>query len=336
MLIRPCRSSDLAGIEKVVNENQARISSIPRDREKLSERIDHAVRSFAQDPSITGSEFFLFVMENTDTNEVVGTSGISMNADISRPFYSYRIDELIHSSPKLSVQNLVQILHLTHELTGKAVLSSLSIKDDYRDTDHFELLSRSRLMFVQQFREWFSNELVVELQGVLSENDSSAFWDSLGRHFFNMDFATADHYFGIKSRTTIAEMMPPHPIYVQLLSDEAKEVIAEADPRAERNYRLLQEEGFEKSRYIDIFDGGPTLIGSIGNLRTVQNIKQKPLLRSDLDSGETYLVANTSFEGFRCVMAQTEDQPEGALRLNSPFVESLQLNEGDNATYVKL
>jgi len=335
ILIRPCRAGDLAGIEAVVNANTTLISSVPHDREKLSERIDHSRRSFEQDPDVEGGEFFLFVMEDTESGEILGTSGISMNRDRSRPFYSYRFDELIHSSPKLGVHSAVPVLYLTHELTGKSVLCGLSVRESLRDTEYFELLSRSRLLFMRQFRDLFSDEVVVEMQGV-HEDKNSAFWDSLGRHFFNLDFATADYYSSIKSRTFIAEMMPQHPIYVSLLSEEAQAVIGQVDPGAEPAHRLLLREGFKASPYFDIFDGGPTLKAELDSLQSLRLAKDKQARCGQVYTGVRYLVSNQSFEDFRCSFAQITDGMGDIIRLDSTIADSLNIADGDTISYVTL
>ncbi len=334
--IRPCEAADLAGIEAVVNANTTLISSVPHDREKLSERIDHSRRSFEQDPDVAGKEFFLFVLEDTETGDILGTSGISMNRDRSRPFYSYRFDELIHSSPTLGVHSPVPVLYLTHELTGNTVLCGLSIKEAYRNSEYFELLSRSRLLFMRQFRHLFSDEVVVEMQGVHDDDNSSAFWDSLGRHFFNLDFATADYYSSIKSRTFIAEMMPQHPIYVSLLSEDAQEVMGQVDPGAEAAHRLLLREGFKASPYFDIFDGGPTLKAELDGLHSVMQARQKQVRCGEVHTGMRYLVANQRFEEFCCGFAQITDGMGDILRLDSAIADALNIADGDAMTYVAL
>ncbi|MDX1453504.1 MAG: arginine N-succinyltransferase [Oleiphilaceae bacterium] len=336
MLVRPCRAEDLADIETVVNQNRSRISSLPHDRDKLSERIDHSIRSFEQDPEVAGQELFLLVLEDTDKGQVVGTAGINMNRDKRRPFYNYRLDELIHSSPKLGVHTAVPVLYLTHELTGNTALSSFSIKEEYRQSEYFDLLARSRLLFMRQFRDMFSEQVVVEIQGVHGENDASVFWDSLGRHFFDMDFATADYYSGVKSRTFIAEMMPQHPIYVPLLTQAAQDVLGEADPRTERTCKLLYKEGFKKSKYVDIFDGGPTLIADLERLQTVSQAQQKQVRCSDVHTGLRYLVANHSFDDFRCAIAQITDGIGDILRIDAAAADFLRLQDGDSMSYAPL
>lgn len=335
-IVRPCKANDFEGVEQLIHANFSRVSSLPREPQALAERIELSELSFTHDPAVQGREFFLFILENTETGEILGTSGINVNADKRHPFYSYRIGELIHSSPSLNTHATVPVLYLTHELTGKTVLSSFSIKTNYLDTHYFDLLSRSRLLFIASFPERFSDEIVVELQGLLSENDHSPFWDGLGKHFFNMDYATADYYTGIKSRTLLAEMMPAHPIYVSLLSDEARDAMGSVDHRAERNQTLLYHEGFKDSLYVDIFDGGLTLVGTKESLNSICHSRQKRVRAREVNAGPNYLVANTQDQNFCVTLAQLSDGAGDILGLDSSVTNELGLQKDEAIRYVAL
>lgn len=334
MVVRPCRASDLAGVEKVVTQNVARISSVPHNRDKLSERIDHSIRSFAQDASVEGMEFYLFVLEDPETGEIRGTSGIAASAGNGQPFFNYRLDDLIHSSQQLNVHQKVPVLYLSHALTGKTQLSSFAIESGLHGTEAFSLLSRARLLFIKQHREKFGDEVIVELQGVVDENGDSPFWDSLGRHFFAMDYATIEQYQGIKSRSFITEMMPPHPIYVPLLSEAARQVLGQPDSSAEETCRLLYREGFKPGEFVDIFDGGPTLSAPLEQLQTIVNARTKSVKPTESSMGLRYLVSNPSFDEFRCTLGQLTDGIGDTLRLNSQVVSQLGLEDGDEVHYV--
>ncbi len=74
-----------------------------------------------------------------------------------------------------------------------------------------------------------------------------------------MDFETADQYSGLLSKTFIAELMPPNPIYVTLLSQAAQEALGQPHQITQATFELLQREGFQPGCYLDIFDAGPVL-----------------------------------------------------------------------------
>ena len=327
-LVRPCTLDDVSSIESLVRDNHAQISSLPRKRARLVERIEHSLRSFENDSTVTGGQFFLFVLEDTQTGQILGCSGIAMNNEIKRPFYNYRLGELIHASETFDIHTPVSVLHLTHELTGYNVLCSFAIKRELLGTRLFDLISRARFMFMRQFSDMFSDNLVVELQGVCNEEGQSAFWDSWGRNFFNMDYASANYHVATKSRTFLAELMPPHPVYVKMLTPEAQAVIGQHDQRADDIHALLEKEGFKSSSYVDIFDAGEVMLAKRDEVTTYKKASRKTLLNGSVSTGLPFLVCNDAYTDFRCGLVQLTDGRGEVLRVNSTDMEHLKLRSG--------
>ena len=324
-LVRPSTLDDVSSIESLVRDNHAHIASLPRKRARLVERIEHSMRSFQKDPELKGGQFFLFVLEDTQTGQIVACSGIAMNNESKRPFYNYRLGELIHASEAFDVHTPVSVLHLTHELTGHNVLCSFAIKPDLLGSNLFGLISRARFMFMRQFSEMFNDNLVVELQGVCNEEGQSAFWDSWGRNFFNMDYASANYHVATKSRTFLAELMPPHPVYVKMLTPEAQAVIGKHDERANDIHALLVNEGFKTSPYVDIFDAGEVMLAKREKVKTIREARRKTVLEGQVSTGPSFLLCNDSFEEFRCGLVQLSDGRGELLRVNSAEMGHLQL-----------
>ena len=77
------------------------------------------------------------------------------------------------------------------------------------------LLSKSRLLFIAEFADRFAPKVIAELRGRLDADGRSPFWEGLGRHFFAMEYSTADYLTGIGQKSFIAELMPRHPVYVE-------------------------------------------------------------------------------------------------------------------------
>lgn len=335
-IVRPARPDDVAGIEQLVRAQGARVSTLPQSPDRLADKIDYALRSLARDPSTRGKERFLFVLEESETNAILGTAGLDASAGSGQPFYNYRLDELIHASHELGVTTRVKVLYLSHELTGQALLCSFTIAESLRKTAAFELLSRSRLLFADRHRDLFGENLIVEIQGVLDEAGNSPFWDSLGRYFFDMDFATADYYSGVKSKTFIAELMPPHPIYVTLLSDAAQDTLGKAHAAALQTCQLLDREGFRLGRHVDIFDGGPTLEARIDDLNTIRNRRYRAVELGEGGGRLKYIIANTEPGNFRCILAAGDDSFDEVVRLGTEEAEALNVRNDQNLALVAL
>ncbi|MFT4675977.1 MAG: arginine N-succinyltransferase, partial [Reinekea sp.] len=49
LLVRPSTFSDLAGIERLLNDTDARVTTLPKERDKLSEKISESDDGFRGD-----------------------------------------------------------------------------------------------------------------------------------------------------------------------------------------------------------------------------------------------------------------------------------------------
>lgn len=312
-LVRPAVLDDVGQILEVAGaagSETARLSStLPRQRDALAEKIELSLASLDGKPTTTGArpQRFLFVLENTSTGRVHGTAGINACAGNSQPFYNYRRDALIHASHELGISSRVDVLYPSHALTDHTLLCSFSITPELRNTEAFELLSRARILFIAGHRDWFASRVAVEIQGVQLSDGSVPFWDSLGRHFFNMDFETADQYSGLLSKTFIAELMPPNPVYVTLLSDAAQSALGQPHALTVPNLELLQREGFQAGCYLDIFDGGPVLEARTDALHTLVTSYPKILHGSSEEDGDVCLISGGEGAGFRCTLAKATE-----------------------------
>ncbi len=93
----------------------------------LETRIALSEDSFRAKVDFLGEEFYLFVLEDTRTGELLGTSSIVASAGYSEPFYAFRNDALIHASRELKVNRKIHALTMSHELTGKSRLTGFYI-----------------------------------------------------------------------------------------------------------------------------------------------------------------------------------------------------------------
>ncbi len=329
LVVRPAKRDDLAGIARLASAQQVRVSTLPGTEQRLAEKIDHSRRSLAHEPDTRGRERYLFVLVDGADGQIRGVAGIDACAGNGQPFYNYRRDALIHASHELGVSRPVDVLYPSHGLTGHTLLCSFMIDHALRETDAFELLSRARLLFIARHRSAFANHMVVEIQGVQTDRGAVPFWDSLGRHFFNMDFATADQYSSELSKTFIAELMPPNPIYVTLLSAAAQEALGQPHSLARKTSELLQREGFRTGCFIDIFDGGPVLEARTDTLKTIVSSHYRQVRVSDVQGAAHYLVAAGEGARFRCILTPLGEGLDGQVRLPAEVESQLGCGPGE-------
>jgi arginine N-succinyltransferase len=329
-LVRPVQPDDVNQILDIAGAQSARLSStLPRQKEALAQKIEHSQASCAGRSQEDEPPRFLFVLEDTDTGTLAGTAGIDARAGNGQPFYNYRRDALIHASHELGISRHVDVLYPSHGLTDQTLLCSFAIRPELRETDAFELLSRARMLFIAEHRDWFTHRIVVEIQGVQTGSGEVPFWDSLGRHFFDMDFETADQYSGTLSKTFIAELMPPNPVYVTLLSQAAQEALGQPHSLTVSNLELLRREGFQAGCYLDIFDAGPVLEARTDSLHTLATSHRSKLHGGHDIGGETCLVSAGEGPGFRCTLTPVAESVDGQLKVPVKTWAVLEKGAGD-------
>ena len=313
LVLRPAQLADLADVRRLAADSPVGVTSLPDDDERLREKIVASEASFAAEVSFNGEESYFFVLEDTEQGRLVGCSAIVASAGYSEPFYSFRNETFVHASRSLGIHNKIHALSLCHDLTGNSLLTSFYIEAALVQSAYAELVSRGRLMFVASHPERFADALVVEIVGYSDEHGDSPFWDAVGRNFFDMNYTEAERLCGLKSRTFLAELMPHYPIYVPLLPDAAQESMGQVHPRAQVTFDILMRDGFETDRYIDIFDGGPTLHAPTSGIRSIAQ-SRVAAVRVDSETApghacRPYLLCNGLLQDYRALVAELDWAP---------------------------
>ena len=332
LMVRPVDFADLNAIERLAQSAGATMTTLPSEHTHLCDLI--AATQEALDRTITepAGETYHFVLIDTATDTVLGIAGINSAVGIQTPFYSYRLEDIVHASNDLQIHNRIPALKLCHDYTGYTCLCTLYISPEVDSQDALHLLSRARLLFIAQHRDRFSDRIIVELQGVIDEKGRSPFWEDLGHHFFTMDLAHANYLTGICDKSFIADLMPRHPVYTPLLSRRARSVIGEVRPDRTPILDLLEQEGFSYEGYVDIFDAGPTLEASVDRLYSISESRVSiPTLCYDTPPNQTYIMANTGTKGFRCITADINSDTSA---ITPQTADRLHLNSQDAIRYI--
>lgn len=208
MVIRTIQPGDLEELYRLAALTGVGFTSLVADEEMLKRKIELSVDSFEKETiTAPNDESYLFVLEDTETGAIVGTSGLLATVGLDEPFYSYHLGTITHSSRELGIHNIHPTLVLNNDYTGFSEVCSLFLQDDYRHSRNGQLLSKCRFMFLAQFPERFTEKIFAEMRGVCDEQGRSPLWESLGRQFFSIDFERADELTAQGNKQFIAELM---------------------------------------------------------------------------------------------------------------------------------
>jgi arginine N-succinyltransferase len=339
--IRPIAREDLPALLSLSERTGAGLTTLPANTERLASRIERSLASFARQAP-KADECYVFVLVDGVAGNVVGISAIEAAVGLSEPWYNYHVGTQVHASRELGVYTAVPTLFLTNDHTGHSELCSLFLDAHYRRARNGPLLSKARLLFIAEFAERFGVKVIAELRGKLDANGRSAFWEGLGRHFFAMEYSRADYLTGIGRKAFIAELMPRHPVYTQLLPAEARAVIGEVHADSMPARAMLESEGFRYEGYVDIFDAGPTLECFRDNIRAVRESLTLPVRIGEDDptpdgpSGDVlWMVSSRSFERFRALLAPAPSRIS-AFPLLPHAADALGVRERDTVRAVPL
>ncbi|MEO8305597.1 MAG: arginine N-succinyltransferase [Betaproteobacteria bacterium] len=339
--VRPIAKDDLPAVLTLSERTGTGLTTLPANRERLSERIDRSLASFAGTAS-RADACYVFVLVESAVDRVVGIAAIEAAVGLKEPWYNYHVGTLVHASRALDVYTAAPTLFLANDHTGHTELCSLFLDHGYRQGRNGPLLAKSRFLFIAEFADRFAPKVIAELRGKLDADSRSPFWEGLGRHFFAMEYSTADYLTGIGQKSFVAELMPRHPVYVNLLPESARGVIGEVHDDTRPARALLEQEGFRYEGYVDIFDAGPTLECFRDNIHAA---RQSSILPAEVarpnaapatsSADIPWLVANRRFDEFRVTLAQAPIRV-ARFPLTADAATALGIEDGDSVRAVPL
>jgi arginine N-succinyltransferase len=196
------------------------------------------------------------------------------------------------------------------------------------------LLARSRYLFIKRNRPRFGEQVLAELRGVIDEGGNSPFWDAIAGRFFDMTFPEADKFNAVHGTRFIADLMPRTPIYVSLLADSARAVMGQPHPSGRGALKMLESEGFYFERYLDIFDGGPTVTADTDDIRTVRESTEETVVEIGDGGTSNMLLAAGGLKDFTACFASVKRVPRKGLRVDNEAAELLSVKVGDRVLAV--
>ena len=338
MILRPATLQDHDAVLTLARQAGFGMTSLPPDAQVLQEKIEASVASFNGVKHKKGQESFFFVLEDPGRDgHIAGTCGIKSHIGLTQPFYSYKLTTITQISTQLNLFTKHTMLQVTNDLTGATEIGALFLEPEYRRDRIGKMLSLARFMFIAAFPDYFAEQVIAEMRGVHDAEGNAPFYSAVPKHFFNMPFTEADYINATQGNQFINDLMPKYPIYLSLLPKSAQRVIGQVNTASEPAKIMLEKQGFKYTGYVDIFDGGPTLIAERSQIRTVRESQCAPLARiEDLPEGTPkFLTTNERFEGFRAGIGRLEPGADG-VRISPRLAAGLGVKAGDVLRFIRI
>lgn len=327
--LRAARADDLEPLYEMAKLTGGGFTNLPPDRAALGAKLARASDAFANDGDELVDEQFVLVLENTETSAIRGTCQLMTNVGQQWPFYSYRLNTLTQYSQELDRTVRAELLSLVTDLEGSSEVGGLFLHPNERAGGLGLLLARSRYLFIAMHRNRFAERVLAELRGIIDERGGSPFWDGVAGRFFGMNFQEADYFNAINGNQFIADLMPKHPVYVAMLDDDARSVIGVPHPTGRAAMRMLENEGFHYDNYVDIFDGGPTMIARTDEVKSVKEAALRKVASIDLAEGERAIIATGRLSTFRACYGARAIAEDGTIAIDSSAADVLDVQAGD-------
>ena len=327
--LRAAHSDDIEPLYEMAKLTGGGFTNLPADRKALGRKLERAAAAFGRDDDQLGDDQFVLVLENTETDHVRGTCQLMSMVGQQWPFYSYRKTVLTQHSQELDRTVRAEMLSLVTDLEGSSEVGGLFLHPNERAGGLGLLLARSRYLFIAMHRARFADRVLAELRGIIDERGGSPFWDGVAGRFFGMGFQEADYFNAINGNQFIADLMPKHPVYIAMLSETAREVIGVPHPTGRAAMKMLENENFAFEGYVDIFDGGPTMLARTDQVKSVAEAKRATVGSTALDQGEKALLATGRLGTFRSCYGLRELAEDGTVAIDSRTADLLGIDQGD-------
>lgn len=327
--LRAAHSDDIEPLYEMAKLTGGGFTNLPADRAALSRKLERAATAFGRDDDQLGDDQFVLVLENTETGHVRGTCQLMSMVGQQWPFYSYRKTTLTQHSQELDRTVRAEMLSLVTDLEGSSEVGGLFLHPNERAGGLGLLLARSRYLFIAMHRARFADRVLAELRGIIDERGGSPFWDGVAGRFFGMGFQEADYFNAINGNQFIADLMPKHPVYIAMLSETAREVIGVPHPTGRAAMKMLENENFAFEGFVDIFDGGPTMIARTDQVKSVAEAKRATVVATTLEQGEKALMATGRLGTFRSCYGLRQLADDGTVAIDAASARLLGVGEGD-------
>lgn len=300
-VIRQVATEDVTTLLKLAR--MVHFINLPPDRDIIASKVVRSRRSFGRQATDPRERNFMFVLEDLDTGNVIGTSAIiSCVSWPGHPHVYLDVTRREFWSDDLQQGATQVMLTLGEDVSGPTEMGGLILAPGYRG--HAEklggFLSMIRFHYMGLHKRQFNKRVIAEMMGAITPESHNLFWDYLGRRFINLSYKEAD-LFCQHSKEFITSLFPRGEIYASLLPPEARNLIGKVGDETRPAKKMLEEQGFRFEDHVDPFDGGPYITAKRDEIPIVQATRTMTLEIAEGEHAETAFLSCDGDLGYRAI-----------------------------------
>lgn len=339
-IIRQSQPQDLKGLLHLASVFNT--VNLPNDEGVLKELLEISADSFSGKIEDPGKREYVFVMEEPDTQRLVGTSMvIAQHGHRDAPHIFFDVRQVERYSETIDKLFKHKVLQIGFSYDGPTEIGGLVLDPNYRGRPGKlgKQLSFIRFLFIAMHRSFFRERLLAELLPPLSEYGHSKLWEACGRRFTGLSYQDADKI-SKDNKEFIKGLFPSGPIHASLFATSAQEVIGQVGENTKGVQSMLEKIGFHYVNRVDPFDGGPHFeadtdaIWPVNESRkvTFSIVEKNNIREASGESAEGLLAHEKSGTGAGLRAGYTafrfDDKKHNVIQIGREDAERLQITEG--------
>lgn len=290
-ILRNAKLSDLDDLYEL--SGKVLFINLPHDKEIIESKIKASLKSFHNPSKDFARNYYIFVLEDTDVNRVIGVSMIhAQHGTEEEPHFYLKVSHENKYSSTINTGFVHGTLKLGLETDGPTEIGGLVVDPEYRG--HSEKLGKQisfiRFLYMGLYPERFKSEIHSELMPPFDAFGKSPLWEAIGRRFMNMDYNEAD-LLSRSNKEFILSLFPADNIYMTLLPLEARNAIGKVGKDTEPVKKMLESIGFDYINEVDPFDGGPHYRCKLKDIKPIKNMLHAKLsFQKEVNEDQRFLI----------------------------------------------
>lgn len=314
--------------------------NLPADEELISSKIESSMKSFKNPSSELFKNYYIFVLEDSESGEILGCSMIhAQHGTEHEPHFYLTVGQEAKFSQTINTGFVHGTLKLGLDFHGPTEIGGLILNPDFRG--HKEKLGKQlsfvRFLYMAASPERFKPMVHSELMPPFDKNGNSPLWEAVGRRFMNMHYHEAD-VLSRNNKEFILSLFPSENIYQTLLPMEARESIGKVGKETEPVKRMLESIGFKYTFEVDPFDGGPHYRCPLKDIKPIkEKISGLLITNKSFDASkakEVILSLDHPEHDFFAFRTLVQVHGDGQLSMDPQLVKDLEINLPQKVTAI--